>query len=819
MGLDEYNAKRKFNSTSEPQGEHNTDDDKRFVVQRHDARKLHYDLRLEMDGVLKSWAVPKGPSMNPNDKRLAINTEDHPVKYLDFEGNIPKGNYGAGDMQIWDRGSYTVLPTDDTTEGSEQIAHGDLKIRFSGEKLKGDFALVKMKGSKQEKQWLLIKKKDQFATDLDYDPEVFIKNTVPTGKNKIRKLDPDHFIKPMFASQTAKIFNDPEWIYEIKWDGYRIVAQIKEGKVELYSRNGNLYGSEFPAIKKALEHLEQDVILDGEVVVVNAEGVPSFQALQHYDALTAGELRYYVFDMLYLNGHEMLSLPLTDRKSLIPEVIEGLDSIYYCDHVEGMGKSFYTRAIDAGLEGVIAKKKNSVYTPGYRTEDWLKIKAVQSEEALICGYTDSVNGGSLFGSLILGRYENEELVYIGNCGSGYSNDEQKALLEKFGELAEKTSPFQQKINIKGRKANWLKPKLICEVKFSEWTNNGIMRHPIYKGLRHDKNPEEIRPQQTVSSSSSSSSKNHTNKNSNTNNNSNSLDLDGVHVQLSNLEKVYWPESGLRKYDLIDYYLNISETILPYLIDRPQSLHRHPNGIDSEGFYQKDNENLPEWIKTVVLHSKSTNKDIEYLLCQNEASLLYLANLGCIELNPWSSRTGSLDNPDYTVIDLDPSPKNTFEELIETAQAIKEILDSAKIPGCCKTSGSRGLHIYIPLAAKYTYAEARDFTKLLCYFVQQKLPKLTTMERQIKQRNGKIYLDYLQNRRAQTLAAAYCVRPRPHATVSAPLLWEEVKTGLRITDFTIANMPDRIAKKGDLFKPVLAEGINMETALENLDKMG
>jgi bifunctional non-homologous end joining protein LigD len=311
-----------------------------------------------------------------------------------------------------------------------------------------------------------------------------------------------------------------------------------------------------------------------------------------------------------------------------------------------------------------------------------------------------------------------------------------------------------------------------------------------------------------------------NKNSNTNNNnSNSLELDGVHVALSNLEKIYWPESGLRKYDLIDYYLNISDTILPYLIDRPQNLHRHPNGIISEGFYQKDNENLPEWIKTVVLHSKSTKKDIEYLLCQNEASLLYLANLGCIELNPWGSRTGLLDNPDYTVIDLDPSSKNTFEELIETAQAIKEILDAAKIPGCCKTSGSRGLHIYIPLAAKYTYAEARDFTKLLCYFVQQQLPKLTTMERQIKQRNGKIYLDYLQNRRAQTLAAAYCVRPRPHATVSAPLLWEEVKTGLQITDFTISNMPNRIAEKGDLFKPILEEGINMETALENLDEMG
>ncbi|MGB3774248.1 MAG: DNA ligase D, partial [Leeuwenhoekiella sp.] len=501
---------------------------------------------------------------------------------------------------------------------------------------------------------------------------------------------------------------------------------------------------------------------------------------------------------------------LMDRKSLIPEVIEDLEHIYYCDHVEGMGKSFYTRAIDAGLEGVIAKKKNSTYAPGQRSEDWLKIKAVQSEEALICGYTDSVGGGSLFGSLILGHFEDGELVYTGNCGSGYSNDEQKELLKKFSALTEKSSPFRKKPNLRGRKPNWLRPELVCEVKFSEWTDKGIMRHPIYKGLRHDKDPDEIQ----VSNGSEIQV-----SNKNTGDNDNSLELDGVRVSLSNLEKVYWPVSGLRKYDLIDYYMNISDIILPYLTDRPQNLHRHPNGITSEGFYQKDNENLPEWIKTVVLHSKSTKKDIEYLLCQDVSSLLYLANLGCIELNPWSSRTRSLDSPDYTVIDLDPSPKNTFDEIIETARAVKEILDAAKIPGYCKTSGSRGLHIYIPLGAEYTYAEARDFTKLLCYFVQQQLPKLTTMERQIKKRNGRIYLDYLQNRRAQTLAAAYCARPRPQATVSAPLLWEEVKIGLKITDFTILNMPGRIAEKGDLFRNVLSKGINMETVLENLDQMG
>ena len=811
MGLEEYNKKRKFNSTPEPEGTSDTDDHRRFVVQRHDARNLHYDLRLEMEGVLKSWAIPKGPSMNPKDKRLAINTEDHPVKYLDFEGTIPKGNYGAGKMQIWDQGSYTVIQEDKPEQGGEQLERGDLKISFSGQHLKGDFALVKMKGTKEEKQWLLIKKKDRFATDLDYDPEVFNKAAPTEKKGKVKKLNTSRFVKPMLATQTKAIFNDPQWIYEIKWDGYRILANINGGHVELYSRNGNAYGVQFPSIKRALESVVQDVILDGEVVVVDNEGVPDFHALQNYDVTTTGELRYYVFDMLILNGHEMINLPLLDRKSLIPEVIEGLEGIYYCDHVEDMGKSFYTRAIDAGLEGVIAKKKNSIYTPGYRTTDWLKVKAVQSEEALICGFTDSQKGGSPFGSLILGRFENENLVYIGNCGSGYSNDEQQKLLKKFEDLKLEKSPFEQKINLRGRKPNWLSPKLICEVKFSEWTVNGIMRHPIYKGLRTDKSPTEIKAQKQLNSP------NHSTKRKK--HDTNTLEVDGIPVSLSNLEKVYWPDSGLRKYDLIDYYLNIAETILPYLKDRPQNLHRHPNGIGAEGFYQKDNENLPAWIETVSLRSKSTKKDIEYLLCQNEATLLYLANLGCIELNPWSSRIGSLDDPDYTVIDLDPSSSNTFDEVIETAQGIKEILDSITIKAYCKTSGLRGLHIYIPLGAKYSYEEARNFTKLLCYFVNEKLPKLTTMARKIKDRNGKIYLDYLQNRRAQTLASPYCVRPRPQAPISAPLSWGEVKIGLQITDFTISNMSTRIKEKGDLFEPVLQEGIDMEAALNALDAMG
>ncbi|MDN3724462.1 DNA ligase D [Aequorivita sp. SDUM287046] len=801
MALDEYKKKRKFNKTPEPKGELDKDNAKRFVIQRHQASHLHYDLRLEMDGVLKSWAVPKGPSMNPADKRLAIMTEDHPVKYLTFHGTIPKGNYGAGIMDIWDDGTYEISEDGDALK---QLKKGDLKIEFFGSKIKGTFALVKMRRDEEKNQWLLIKKKDKFSTDLEYDSEVFASKKKAVKAGKVKPLNPETFIKPMLASPGKKIFKDPDWVFELKWDGYRVMANIQDGKVELYSRNGISYNKKFASIKKELENIAHDCILDGEVVVVDKKGNPDFQKLQKYDAeKTKGELRYYVFDLLHLNGHDTLRLPLLERKSLLPDILEGLENVLYCDHIEAMGPALYKRAVDAGMEGVIAKKADSEYSPGFRTENWLKIKSTNTEEAIICGYTDSETGGSIFGSLILGMFQEENLTYVGNCGTGFSNAEQKELLKKLKTLQTDENPFGKKIALKGRKPNWVKPKLICEVKFSEWTKGGIMRHPSYKGLRTDKDLEEIEPQsQKKTSSKSKDASSH-------------LEVDGISVPVSNLEKIYWPESGYTKYDLIDYYLHVAETMLPYLKDRPQNLHRHPNGINKPGFYQKDNESLPEWVETVKIYSESSKKEIEYLVCQNEATLLYMANLGCIEINPWNSPIQDLEKPTYTVIDIDPSDKNNFEQVIEVALAAKEVLDLAKIEGYCKTSGSSGIHVYIPMGGQYTYGEVRDFTKLLCYYIHEKLPKLTSMERAVKSRKNKIYLDFLQNRRAQTLAAPYCVRPKPGATVSAPLLWKEVKPGLEMKDFTIKTMPKRIAKKGDLFTAVLGEGIDMETAMDNL----
>ncbi|SHG61978.1 ATP-dependent DNA ligase LigD phosphoesterase module /ATP-dependent DNA ligase LigD polymerase module [Salegentibacter echinorum] len=812
MSLDDYSKKRNFKNTPEPGADFSTENRGRFVIQRHEASHLHYDLRLEMDGVLKSWAVPKGPSMNPKDKRLAIQTEDHPVKYLHFEGTIPKGNYGAGEMQIWDNGTFNAAKKNND-DLLQQWKDGNLKIVFSGEKIKGEFALVKTNRGDKKNQWLLIKKKDKAATELDYDAEVFAKNnSEKKDGGKVKEIKLSEFIKPMLATTGKKIFNDPGWIYELKWDGYRALANIENNEVDLYSRNGVSFNTRFSKLVKDLESIENDVILDGEIVVLNKDGIPQFQELQNYTQKTPGKLVFYVFDMLFLNGHSMLDLALTERKSLIPEVIEGLDHVKYCDHIEGMGTAFYKKAIESGMEGVIAKKANATYSPGYRSENWLKIKAENSREVIICGYTTSK--GAVFGSLIMGAYKNDELEYIGNCGTGFSNDEQKNLLKKFKSRERKTSPFPKKINLKGREPVWMRPDLIAEVKFSEITKTGKLRHPVFKALRKDKEVSEILAITDTKSKTSEAKKA---KNTSRNKSGETLEIDGVEVPFTNLGKVYWPESDFRKYDLIDYYIQVSEIMLPYLKDRPQNLHRHPNGITKKGFYQKDNEgNLPKWVTTKKLYSESADKKIEYLLCQNEATLLYMANLGCIEINPWNSKIGSLENPDYTVIDLDPSENNSFNEVIEVAQAAKEVLDLAKIEGYCKTSGSSGLHIYLPLAGNYTYDEARDFTKLLCYYIAEKLPKLTSMDRAKKKRKNKIYLDYLQNRQGQTLAAAYCARPKPGAPVSAPLAWEEVKSGLEIRDFNIKNMPQRLTENGDLFQGVLDEGIQIEKAIESLE---
>lgn len=805
MGLEDYRKKRNFKDTPEPKDILNDEDKYRFVIQRHRASHLHYDLRLEMEGVLKSWAVPKGPSMNPKDKRLAVHTEDHPVAYLTFEGVIPKGNYGAGKMTLWDFGVYENLYKDQDL--TSDYADGKLKLIFHGEKLKGIFTLVRSSSINKKEQWLLIKHDDQFATPLDYDAENFNLEAFSTeASDQAVQFNLKSLVKPMLASPGIKIFNDKNWIYELKYDGYRALSTITNGTVELYSRNGISLNDKFKIIYEQLEHLEHTAILDGEIVVLDKTGMPQFNALQNYDAeRTEGSLVYYIFDLLHLNGHDTINLPLLNRKELLKELLPDLPHIQYCDHVEAMGITVYEQAINMGMEGVIAKKADSKYEVNVRSSNWLKFKKIENTETLICGYTRSTTKSRKFASLILGMVEDDELVYVGTCGSGFSEAQISELYNKFKVLETDAPVFDIGKHLKGREAVWLMPKLVCEVKFSEWTPSKVMRHPVFLRMREDKTmvfdtliDETPSPKKQKSSHSEFS-----------------LEIDGITVQITNPDKLYWPNPPLTKYDLLDYYIKMSDYILPYLKDRPESLHRHPNGVLGDSFYQKDHENLPDWIETIEISSKSSAKDINYLLCQNQATLLYLNNLGCIELHPWHSTIYQLGHPDYAIIDLDPSAENNFEEVIETALMVKQVLDRAKIKGFCKTSGASGLHIYIPMGALYTYEEARDFTKLLCVYVNEALPELTTLERSLKKRGPNIYLDYLQNRKGQTIASAYSVRPQKLATVSTPLKWSEVKSGLEIHEFTMQTVPNRLAITNDVFKGVLGKGIDMEQAINDL----
>ena len=807
MSLEEYRKKRSFKDTPEPRDVFDDADKFRFVIQRHRASHLHYDLRLEMEGVLKSWAIPKGPSMNTKDKRLAVHTEDHPVAYLTFEGVIPKGNYGAGKMTIWDKGHYSNLYPDKNL--ASDYADGKLKLVFHGQKIKGIFTLVRSSSMNKKDQWLFIKHDDQFATQLDYDAEDFTLEEFSDHKLAHKpnaKLNLKSFVKPMLASPGTRIFNDKNWIYELKYDGYRALANIDSGTVELYSRNGISLNDKFNIIHEELTEFEHSAILDGEIVILDANGLPQFSALQNYNPdATEGILIYYVFDLLHLNGHDTLELSLVDRKELLKSLIPETPHIQYCDHIEGMGVTVYDQAVEMGMEGVIAKKADSKYDTNVRTAQWLKFKKIENTETIICGYTISKTKSRKFASLILGMVEEGELIYVGTCGSGFSEEKISDLYHKFEVLETDTPNFEIAQHLKGREAVWLLPKLVCEVKFSEWTPANIMRHPVFLRLREDKTIPFDSPQEIFQSTKTQKSPP----------SEFSLEVDGIEVQITNPDKMYWPNAKLTKYDLLDYYIKISEYILPYLKDRPESLHRHPNGILGDSFYQKDHENLPDWIETVAIRSKSSKKEINYLLCQNQASLLYMNNLGCIELHPWHSTIYQLDKPDYAIIDLDPSPENSFEEVIETAQIVESILDRAKIKGFCKTSGASGIHIYIPMGGLYSYEEARDFTKLLCVYVNEELPDLTTLERSLKKRGPKIYLDYLQNRKGQTIVSAYSVRPEKQATVSTPLNWSEVKQGLKISDFTIETVPSRILGQQDIFKEIFNRGIDMSTAIDHL----
>jgi bifunctional non-homologous end joining protein LigD len=620
-----------------------------------------------------------------------------------------------------------------------------------------------------------------------------------------------HKIRPMLATLVDEPFDNPSWIYEIKHDGYRAIAEINDGNVELYSRNLNSFNEKFSPVVKSLSTLNYDMILDGEIVVLDNEGRSKFQLIQNYQRTGKGNLVYYIFDLLYYDGYDLRDLPLLKRKELLQKVLPSLKNIKYSDHIFEHGEEFYMAAQANELEGIIAKYSNSCYLTDKRSREWLKMKVHQQQEALICGFTAPKGSRSNFGALILGVYKDKELIYIGHTGGGFNEKDLASIRKRLDPLITEKSPFREKIKT-NTKVTWVKPQVVCEVSFSEWTDEGIMRHPIFLGIREDKKPQEIQMEIPADINPEEPEKNGQDM-------ENEITVNRHKVKLTNLDKIYWPDEKYTKGDLVNYYREAARYILPYLKDRPESLLRHPNGINGKSFFQKNIElTPPEWVKTQKIFSEHNDDYINYLICNNEATLIFMANLGCIEINPWFSRTQALENPDYLVIDLDPE-EIEFEKVIESALNVKEALDMAGAKSFCKTSGATGMHVYVPLKARYDYDVAKEFAHLIGKIVHGWIPGFTSLERSPAKRKHKVYLDYLQNRKGQTLAAPYSVRPKPGATVSTPLKWEEVKPGLHPSDFTIKNIFKRLNKTGDLFKGVLGAGTDIKKCIRNLEKKG
>lgn len=611
----------------------------------------------------------------------------------------------------------------------------------------------------------------------------------------------------MLAKLSEKAFDDEEWIFEIKWDGYRAVADLSHKVPLFYSRNGISFLSKFEKVSQDFSVQKHKMILDGEIVAYDENGKPNFQLLQQIGDNPNLALVYQVFDLLWLNGHSTEELPLLQRKELLKEALIETDSIKYCDHIPEKGIDFFNQMKKMELEGMIAKKADSLYLENHRSTDWLKIKFTNTEEAIICGFTEPRGSREGFGALILGKYIDGKLIYGGHTGTGFNKESLNVLHERLKKIVVKDAPFET-IPKTNMPVTWVKPELVCEIKYSEITKDGIFRHPVFVAIREDKNPEDINEKPKKMKAKTPTKNAEKEK---------EITLNKQAVKLTNQDKIYFPKDGITKGDVIEYYQSVAAYILPYLKNRPLSLNRFPNGIEESGFYQKDaGENTPDWIKTTKVFSESTDKYIDYIICNDKATLAYLNNLGCIDLNPWNSSLPDLEHPDYLVLDLDPSKKNTFDEVIETALQVNEVLESVKVKGYCKTSGSTGIHIYIPMGRKYDFDQVKDFAHILMKQVNEKLPKTTTLERSLQKRDDKkIYLDYLQNRSGQTLASVYSIRPKEGASVSMPLEWEELKPGLRPTDFTIHNALERIKEKGDLFKPVLGKGIDMMKALELL----
>jgi bifunctional non-homologous end joining protein LigD len=741
-----------------------------FVVQRHDARRLHYDFRLERDGVLASWAVPKGVPLEPGQQHLAVHVEDHPLEYGSFEGEIPKGNYGAGTVEIWDRGTYELL---------EEKPDGGLTVRLHGERLEGTWALVPAKLSGDEKNWLILRKREDGASPRE-----------------------SRRFSPMLASPVESLPSGEGWLFEPKWDGYRALGYLRGGEATLRSRNGNDLTERFRVIAKELPNAlrSPDAVVDGEVCALDEQGRPSFSAMQQGKPGTP--LVYEVFDLLELDGESVVDLPLTERRERL-EALLAPSPFVQVSGVFDDGEALLDAAREQRLEGVMAKRAASRYQEGKRSRDWVKVKTHGRQEFVICGWTKGQGRREgRFGSLVLGVRRGTELAWVGNCGTGFTERDIDELLARLGPLRRETTPFPAEPKMpKVRKGDvaWVEPELVCEVEFAEWTHDGHLRAPSFQGLRDDKPARSVRRESPVETAA-----------------------DGV--RLSNLDKPFWPDDdpsgGITKGDLIDYYRTVAPVVVPHLRGRPFTMRRYPDGAYGKAFFQKDApKGMPEWIPRFRVQVSTRERPprrrwIEAPLVNDERTLLWMVNMGCIDLNAWYSRVDRPDRPDFVLFDLDPSPDVGFREVVQVALLVKQALDTLGLVSFPKTSSAEGMHVLVPVERRYTYAQTRELCEIVAGAIARTHRGLATTEWSKAKRRG-VLIDANQNGEGKTIASVYSVRPRAGAPVSTPLRWEELDESLDPTAFTMGVVLERIRRHGDLFEGVLTTRQRLEPALHAL----
>lgn len=869
MPLEEYRHKRRADSTPEPFGDSprlGSRGGGMFVVQKHAATRLHYDFRLEMEGVLRSWAIPRGPSLNPADRRLAVMVEDHPIEYGDFEGIIPEGNYGAGEVIVWDRGVYRI--TDPPGDAAGAVRAGKLDIEMFGFKLKGGYAMVWTSGRNTnapahrnaKPQWLLIKRHDEFAS-ADTDIVESRPRSVLSGLTlqelssasaivsglvaELRKLDAPEVRGPLAPGQfpfaLAKLVNEPpeggQWLYEIKYDGVRALAIRDGGAVRIFGRSGLEATANYPELVLALGKLPfPRFVLDGEIIAFDSDGRPSLQILQRRiqardrgriaEMALASPAPYYVFDLLAFDRFDLRGLDLETRKALLRRMIRDEGLLRYSDYHTGEGRAFYDVVAELGLEGVVAKRLRSPYQAG-RGGGWLKIKCPRVERFAIGGWTEPAGSRIHFGALLVGQYEAPGVLrFVGRVGTGFDDERLRTIAAMLRERATGASSFRRRLAGEPAipaGAHFCAPELVCEVRFTEWTEGGVLRDPSFLGLVADADPAACAyhgPNPSIAEQMDDTQASPLLVQEEVAAKLGMHDSHRPHlVEITHADKVFWPAEGYTKGDLVEYYETIAPWMLPYLKDRPVMLTRYPDGIEGKSFFQKDAPGyVPQWIRRVRIYSEDSEREISYFILESVEALKYIANMGAIPIHIWSSRMPDLGSPDWLLFDIDPKGSTTAQA-VRVAQETAAVLRSAAMRPYVKTSGQAGIHVMVGLRPGYTYEQARMFSEAVARVVVVRIPEVATLVRTPAARKGRVYIDYLQLGQGKTIAAPFAVRPQPGAPVSAPLGLNELRSDLDPRRFNIRTMPRRMARLGeDPFLGALTDPQEIEPALPKIESM-